>query len=195
MLIALQKKHDNIAEYLLYMWQLEDLLRAHDCDADKIAPLADRFRGIEGMDDEKIAAIRQWYCDLAAMMLAEGKREKGHLQININTLLDLTDLHLMLLKSEKDAIYTSAFYSTLPYIVELRSKEGTEPVGEIETCFTALYGVLLLRLHKKPIGKETEVAIAQISKFLGLLSEKYKQWKSGELKFEEEEEETDPLCP
>ena len=188
MLIALQKKHDNIAEYLLYMWQLEDLLRAHDCDADKIAPLADRFRGIEGMDDEKIAAIRQWYCDLAAMMLAEGKREKGHLQININTLLDLTDLHLMLLKSEKDAIYTSAFYSTLPYIVELRSKEGTEPVGEIETCFTALYGVLLLRLQKKPIGKETEVAIAQISKLLGLLSEKYKQWKSGELKFEEEEE-------
>lgn len=192
MLIALQKKHDNIAEYLIYMWQLEDLLRACQCDPDKISPLADRFRGIEGMDDEKIDAIRQWYFDLASMLLAEGKKETGHLQINTNTILDLTDLHLMLLKSEKDAIYTSCFYSTLPYIVELRSKEGNDPVGEIETCFTALYGVLLLRLQKKEVCKDTEVAVQQISKFLGLLSEKYKQWKSGELKFEEEE---DPLCP
>lgn len=192
MLIALQKKHDNIAEYLLYMWQLEDLLRACECNSDKIAPLADRFRGIEGMDEEKVDAIRQWYFDLASMLLAEGKRQSGHLQINTNVLLDLTDLHLMLLKSEQDAIYTSCFYSTLPYIVELRSKEGDDPVGEIETCFTALYGVLLLRLQKKEVSKDTEVALQQISKFLGLLSEKYKQWKSGELKFEEEEE---PLCP
>jgi len=174
------------------MWQLEDLIRACQCDPDRIAPLADRFRSIEGMDDEKIGAIRQWYCDLAAMLLAEGKRESGHLQININTLMDLIDLHLMLLKSEKDAIYTSCFYSTLPVIVELRAKVGQEAVGEIETCFTALYGVLLLRLQKKEVSQETEVALKQISKFLGLLSEKYKQWKSGELKFEEEEE---PLCP
>lgn len=187
MLIALQKKHDNIAEYLLYMWQLEDLLRACQCDSEKIAPLADRFRGVEGMDDEKVDAICQWYYDLASMLLAEGKKESGHLQINTNVLLDLTDLHLMLLKSEKDAIYSSAFYSTLPFIVELRSKEGEDPVGEIETCFTALYGVLLLRLQKKEVSKETAVAVQQISKFLGLLSEKYKQWKSGELKFEEEE--------
>ena len=188
MLIALQKKHDNIAEYLIYMWQLEDLLRACDCDPEKIAPLADRFRGIEGMDEEKIDAVRQWYFDLASMLLAEGKRQSGHLQINMNTILDLTDLHLLLLKSEKDAIYTSCFYSTLPFIVELRSKEGEDPVGEIETCFTALYGVLLLRLQKKEVSKETEVAVQQISKFLGLLSEKYKQWKSGELKFDSEDE-------
>lgn len=192
MLIALQKKHDNIAEYLIYMWQLEDLIRAYSCDTDKVVTLANRFANIEGMDDEKIEAIGQWYCDLTQMMLAEGKRESGHLQININTLLDMTDLHLLLLKSEKDAIYSSAFYSTLPYIVELRSKEGKDPVGEIETCFTALYGVLLLRLQKKEVNQETQVAVQQIGKFLGLLSEKYKQWKSGELKFEEEE---DPLYP
>ena len=192
MLIALQKKHDNIAEYLLYMWQLEDLLRGCDCDPDKIAPLADRFRGIEGMDEVKIEAIRQWYFDLAQMLLTEGKRKSGHLQININTLMDMTDLHLMLLKSEQDSIYSAAFYNTLPYIVELRSKEGQDPVGEIETCLTALYGVLLLRLQKKEVSQETEVAVRQISKFLGLLSEKYKQWKAGELKFPGEEEE-DPL--
>jgi hypothetical protein len=187
MLIALQKKHDNIAEYLLYMWQIEDLLRSLDGDTDRIAALADRFRGIDGMDDTKIATIRQWYLDLNAMLLAEGKKEGGHLQINNNTLLDLNDLHLQLLKTDIDHIYTAAFYNTLPYIVELRSKEGANPVGELETCFTALYGVLLLRLQKKDISKETQTAVHQISKFLGLLSEKYKQWKRGELKFEDDE--------
>ena len=28
MLIALQKRKENIAEYILYLWQVEDLLRA-----------------------------------------------------------------------------------------------------------------------------------------------------------------------
>ena len=34
MFIAEQKKRDNIAEYLLYMWQLEDILRAYVLDFD-----------------------------------------------------------------------------------------------------------------------------------------------------------------
>ena len=28
MIIARQKKQENIAEYLLYMWQIEDIIRA-----------------------------------------------------------------------------------------------------------------------------------------------------------------------
>ena len=101
-------------------------------------------------------------------------------------IIDLTDLHLRLLRQGQDAIYTSCFYSTLPYIVELRGKEGEEKVGELETCFTALYGLLLLRMQHKEVSEQTQVAMNQISKFLGLLSEKYKEWKAGSLKFEDE---------
>ena len=36
MLIARQKKQENIAEYLLYMWQLEDILRSYELDIDKV---------------------------------------------------------------------------------------------------------------------------------------------------------------
>ena len=32
MFIAKQLKEKNIAEYLLYMWQVEDLLRANELD-------------------------------------------------------------------------------------------------------------------------------------------------------------------
>ena len=178
MLIAQAKRKENIAEYLLYMWQTEDMLRACRLDDEKIDQLlVARYVGVEGISDDTVKSIRQWYHDLAAMMLAEGKRESGHLQINEVILSDLTDLHLRLLKGGEDAIYTSAYYSTLPTIVELRSHQGEHPQGELETCFTALYGVLMLRLQGREISKETQGAMAQISKFIALLAAKYKEDK------------------
>ena len=36
MYIAEQLKKKNVSEYLLYMWQVEDLIRANACDIDKI---------------------------------------------------------------------------------------------------------------------------------------------------------------
>lgn len=187
MLIALQKKQENIAEYLLYMWQVEDLLRACQLDEQKIEQLlVGRYRNLEGITEAQLQQTRQWYLQLRDMMLTEGHRDSGHLQITQNVLIDLTDLHLHLLKQGQDAIYTSCFYSTLPYIVELRDREGEEKVGELETCFTALYGLLLLRMQKKEVSDQTQVAMNQISKFLGLLSDKYKEWKTGNLKFEDE---------
>lgn len=183
MLIALQKRKENIAEYLLYMWQVEDLLRACLLDNDRIEELlVSRFKPT-GAD---LAPIRQWYQELRDMMLSEGKRESGHLQVNDILLSELNELHQRLLKEGQDAIYNSCFYSTLPYIVELRGKEGEQKLGELETCFTALYGVLLLRMQQREISEQTSVAIHQISKFIALLAEKYKSWKTGELKFSDD---------
>ena len=185
MIIAQQKKKENIAEYLLYMWQVEDLLRACDLDDDRIDQLlVSRFNDI--VPSEQIPAIRQWYLELRDMMLSEGKRKSGHLQINVNVIADMTELHLRLLKEGQDAIYTSCFYSTLPYIVELRGREGENKLGELETCFTALYGLMILNMQKREISEQTKVAMQQISKFIALLADKYKSWKNGELDFDEE---------
>lgn len=182
MLIAQQKRQENIAEYLLYMWQVEDLLRACDLDDARIDQLlVARFSTVT----QDLAPIRQWYLELRDMMLSEGKRDSGHLQINENILTDMTDLHLHLLKKGDDAIYTSCFYSTLPYIVELRGKEGEQKVGELETCFTALYGLMILHMQKREVSEQTKAAMQQISKFIALLADKYKAWKKGDLKFED----------
>ena len=116
--------------------------------------------------------------------VAELREKKGHLQLNKNVLIDLTDLHLRLLKSTREPFYGAAFFKTLPYIVELRAKSGEGKTGELETCFNALYGVLLLRLQKKEIQSDTLKAIQQISTFLSILAEKYKQEKAGELELE-----------
>jgi hypothetical protein len=165
-------KRENIAEYLLFMWQTEDLIRAYKLDIDKFqqSVIDSVYQSVE---ERKNA--RDWYEGLIIMMKSEGVQEKGHLQINKNIIIDLTDIHLRLLKDPKESEYIGVYYNTLPYIVELRSKTTDKEVPELETCFTALYGYMLLKIQKKEISKETQAAITQITSLLRLLSKKYNE--------------------
>ena len=106
--------------------------------------------------------------------------EKGHLQINRNVILNLTELHGELLASTKYPFYNAAYFKALPFIVELRQKRPEEE-SEIDTCFEALYGVLLLRLQKKEISQGTAKAMEVISSFISLLANYYDKEKRGEL--------------
>lgn len=179
MITASVKKKENIAEYLLYMWQIEDLIRANKLDIDKIqATIIDQYKDLT---ESQRKEMRDWYESLIDMMRREDVVEKGHLQINKNVIIQLEDLHRQLLADDKFATYTAQFYHTLPIIVELRAKAGENKVGEIETCFNALYGILLLRLQGKEITEETKQATAQISKFLAVLAMYYKKDYNNEL--------------
>ncbi len=170
MYIASRKHKENIAEYLLYMWQIEDLIRANGLDIDLIkANVIARFN----LDPSQEKVMIEWYESLIDMMRRENVEKSGHLQLNKNVIIQLTDLHLALLKDPRFPKYTAEFYKTLPFIVELRAKAGDKPLGEIETCFNALYGMLMLRLQSKEITPETKNAITQISRFIALLTKDY----------------------
>lgn len=165
------KKQDNIAEYLLYMWQTEDLLRACELDIDKVQQsiINSAYQTVEEREE-----ARERYEGLIMMMKSEGLRKEGHLQINKNIILELTDLHLRLLKDPKESEYIALYYHTLPHIVALRAKAADRNVPELETCFTALYGYMLLKLQQREISAETQAAVTQIIALLRLLSLKYK---------------------
>lgn len=172
MFVAKKLKKENVAEYLLYMWQVEDLVRANNLDIEKIEEqIISKYDQPESVKKE----LKDWYEGLIEMMRREGVQEKGHLIINNNVILELTDLHLRLLKSPLESGYASIYYKTLPFIVELRSKDEDKTKPELETCFSALYGFLLMRLQQKDITGETQAAIAQISSLLRQLSIKYKE--------------------
>ena len=178
MYIARKLKEDNIAEYLLYMWQVEDILRAHHLDMDELRRnYLTQFR----MTDDAEKEAEEWYANLIRMMREEGVQEHGHLQINKNIVLLLTDLHHSLLHSTKHPVYAATYYKALPYIVEIRSKGGGTDKPELETCFEALYGVTLLRLQQKEVSEGTAHAAEDIGKMLEMLSEYYKQDKAGAL--------------
>ena len=152
MYISQQLKQQNIAEYLLYMWQVEDLIRANGFDIERI---------------KKNIVM-----------------EKGHIQINKNIIVWLTDLHLRLLASPKFPYYSAAYYKALPFIVELRSKGADKDVPELETCFDAMYGVLMLKLQKKEITEGTQKALKVIGDLLAMLAGYYIKDKQGELDLE-----------
>ena len=133
--------------------------------------------------DSERDELTDWFSNLIRMMTEEGCREAGHLQINKVVLISLSDLHHQLLDSKKFPFYTAEYYKVLPYIVELRSK-GDKEINEIETCFDALYGVMILKLRKQEISQETQRAINEITTFIGLLADYYKKDKTEGLEFD-----------
>ena len=172
MLTSKQKREENIAEYLLYMWQIEDIIRAYGADMNAIEQnIISQYK----LDEDLHKQYFEWYESLIEMMRHENVLQSGHLQINKNVIIRLADLHQELLKSPKYPDYTAEFYKTLPFIVELRAKAGENKAGEIETCFNALYGMLLLRLQKKEISPDTAIAMKQISRFIATLAAYYKK--------------------
>lgn len=173
-------KEKNIAEYLLYMWMDEDLIRANGADED----LLERNVVLRYPPEEQ-ETVRQWYKDLLQMMLEEGVREKGHLQINRNVVAKLTELHLSLSNSPRFPMYASTYFKALPFIVELRGKQGATPLPEIETCLEALYGWFMLRLQKKEVSEATQKALQPIVNLISLLANYYAKDRRGEIKWEE----------
>ena len=180
MYISRKLKEQSISEYLLYMWQVEDLIRANGCDVDR---LGQTVVAAYNLPEEQRAELTEWYANLVEMMHLEGVEQSGHLQINKNVIITLTDLHFRLMHSQKFPFYQAAYYKALPFIVELRAKGGQEK-SELENCFDALYGVWMLRLQRKEVGKETAAAVADIVKFVGLLSDYYNKDRVGELDLE-----------
>ena len=181
MFISQQLRKKSIAEYVLYMWQGEDLIRAYGCSLSRIKN--EYVSQFSDYTDEQRSELVDWYGDLIRMINQEGKREKGHLQINQIVVQDVSDLHAQLLQSSKFPFYNAEYYKVLPFIVELRNR-GSKDVGEIETCLNALYGTMMLRLQKKPISPETAHAVKEITTFIGMLSDYYIKDRTEGLEFD-----------
>ncbi|MBQ0048878.1 MAG: DUF4924 family protein [Bacteroidales bacterium] len=170
MFVAKELKDKNICEYLLYMWQVEDTIRAFGCD---LSALDANYISLFKYGEEEMKQLRAWYGYLIGMMKEEKVVESGHLQINKGSLSLLTDRHLELLKDPNEADYHAAYYRALPFIVELRAKGGQEK-PELETCLEALYGAMVLRLKQQDMTPETQKALTHISQLLALLAKEYK---------------------
>lgn len=180
MFISQKLRKESIAEYLLYMWQVEDIIRAYDC---YLPALRRNYISRFELSDEDRDELTDWYANLLRMMNEEGCREEGHLQINKLIIQQLEELHSQLINSPKFPFYSAEYYKVLPFIVELRNR-GDKDISELETCFNALYGVMMLRLQKKPITPETETAIKEITTFIGMLSDYYKEDKEKGIEFD-----------
>lgn len=146
----MKSKKENIAEYILYLWQMEDYLRAFPQNAEATEELH----------------------ELNEMMHREGIMEGGHLALANNALNELIDLHAQLL--DEDAIYRAAVIRLQPSLNVLKAKTDRPTMSDIEACLVLLYQIMLLRLQKRPISPETASVQQQATKVLKFLSGAYR---------------------
>lgn len=156
MLIAQELRKTNIAEYILYMWQVEDLLRACAFNPELIEKkLVSRFNADENTSKE----IAAWYNNLALMMEKEHIRANGHLQVIANLVNDLNEFHQKLIERQSDGEYLRLYQMNSEAISEFVRKSGKSVENEVESCLNALYGVLLLKLKNSEISPETQKTV------------------------------------
>ncbi|MBR4500063.1 MAG: DUF4924 family protein [Paludibacteraceae bacterium] len=149
----MRSKKDNIAEYILYLWQIEDYLRAFPQNADATPELH----------------------ELNEMMHREGILEGGHLALATNALSEVEELHAQLL--DEDAMYRAAMIRLRPALNLLKAKTDRPTMSDIEACFVLLYQIMMLRLQKKEITPETADVQQRATQVLTFLSRAYRDVK------------------
>lgn len=175
MLIAQQKLRDNIAEYIIYMYHVEDLIRAFNFDLDTII---DSYVKPQLPDQAFISQYRDWYADLIQQMKSEKLEKSGHLFSLKEHIVELNYLHSMLIEVLKEQKYIDLYNSTLPIINEFAEKSGMKGQNPIDIAFHSQYMKLLLKLKKEEISGETEHAFDQMRVYIAYLTSKYHQMRS-----------------
>ena len=145
----MKSKRENIAEYILYLWQIEDYLRAFPEQA---------------MNNTELM-------EFSDMMHAEGIIDGGHLQLAQNALSEMEELHDELYDTE--APYRAVILHLEPALNLLKAKTDRPTMSDVEACLVLLYQVMMLRLQKKEITPETEVTVKDATQLLRFLSKTY----------------------
>jgi hypothetical protein len=171
MIIAQQKRTENIAEYILYMYQVEDMIRANQLNLDGIEEtLINKFE----VEYEVKREMREWYKTLITMMLDEKKEVSGHLNILNSTVEQLSEMHHQILDEGVDTGYKETHQKARPHLEALRMRSGHARESDIQVALNGLYGLLILKLKKTPITEETSKAFATIRELVAELSSRYK---------------------
>lgn len=184
MLIALQKRRENIAEYILYIWQVEDLLRAMQFSPEAI--YATLVAKTEGTDEQQKENIFNWYMQIVELLRKEGKEQKGHIEHTLHLIADLHNLHLQLLELPVGGHYRTTYAPLAAELPRLRTILDNNDISDTELCFRALYAALLYRI-KGGGERAIEDTIAVVSPAIAELAAMYGKVERGEINLFEEE--------
>lgn len=179
MLIANKKRKENITEYILYLYQIENIIRAFNLNFEL---LQNSLLPSYQVDEKTKKEIAAWYKNLITMMEKEGIQKEGHFQFLTNLIVDVNELHVKLMDTEIDKIYAQTFRSVAGLVNELKLKNN-KAQNDIELGLDAIYGYLLLKIQNKAITNETNDAVKRLSSWLSALSKLYKDHESGDLEF------------
>lgn len=174
--IARQKRSTNAVEFVLYVWQMEDLVRGAGFDLERVKG----FLSTGIADDRALSGEMKWMSELLTEMETSGLKEKGHIADAEQVLAELVYLHQTLLNLLKDEQYIKLYEQAKPVIQDLIEKSGGTARNEVEASLNGTYGLLLLRLRKATVSKETEEGVKHLAALLSALAVHYKNLRTGE---------------
>ena len=180
MLIAKRTKENNIAEHVIYMFQIEDLIRANQLD---LKSIVNTIIGPQIQEPKLLDSYTEWYKGLIQQMKREGIEKKGHFSDLNEIIMELLMLHNTLLNVLNDKGYKEKFEIALPALKDFQAKSNSAEVNIIEVGLNALYSKMILKLKGQEFTAATEEAFKSMSQLLGYLAIYYKKMKNGELNF------------
>ena len=167
--VAENKRASNIAEYIVYMYQMEDLIRSYQGNAEEIKSFVVSKYPVS---EEERTEISEWYLALLGKMKEQDLLEKGHLKELNELVASLAEIHWKLLKT--DAGYFEIYNKTKPFIIEaVMQAEGQDLGNEIQICLNGVYGLLLCRLLGKKVSDEQLKSAEAFGDVLSYLSRYY----------------------
>ena len=174
MFIAQEKRKNNILEYILYMWQVENIIRACKFDIELIKSNVITQLGLTENDKELVV---DWYLDLIKQMKSQNLQQTGHLSFTRDIITELTLLHQTLLKTFQDKSYNPLYNNAKADIYDLQKKQPSNST-EIEACVNGIFGLWILKIAKKEISAETQKSFDRITKMLSRLGKNYHEMMS-----------------
>jgi hypothetical protein len=178
--IATEKLRTNVAEYLLYMWQIEDIVRSFAFDLDAI-----EFQMIRPVvtNEEEVKSELLWYKEVVRSMKEEGLEKKGHMSKLRDLVAELNFIHQSWLSMSYDESYKDLVEDSKTYLDDFRILSQAGQMNDVELCLNGLYAKLLLRLKKQTISPETEKAFDAFRKIISRVSSQYHKSKQNERDF------------
>lgn len=174
MLIAEQKRKESISEYIIFMYQTEDLIRAYNFALEEIYKYVIKHFPVE---DSMKTRIKAWYRKVANQMKKEGIEESGHLEELNKLARELSQFNLELLKSDQS--YRKIFDQAKLHINRNAALSNGQLTNPIEICLNGIYGLLILRLNGKPIDDTIKQGAQAFGDVLSYLSFKYQKRNNG----------------
>jgi hypothetical protein len=177
--IAQAKRKENIAEYILYLWQLEDLLRALQFSPEAIYSQLVAPREVA---DEQKHIYLLWYMDIVNLLRKEGKEQSGHLEHTLHLIGDVHNLHLQLMQNPVGEHYCKTFARLAPQLPQLRAMISRDDVSDTELAFRALYAAMLYRIKgDKKRAEAISDTIELVSPVVAELAAMYGKVERGEV--------------
>lgn len=173
-------QNENVAEYLLYFFQIEAVVRTMDLDINRLEQelLAPTFT-----DPAQLLHQLEWYKKLVLEMQQRGLQKEGHTDQVDEILLELVYLHNTLLTIFNDEKYKVLCEHANEALQAFKVKSNMANRHDVEVLLHAMFMKLQLKMKKQQISAETEQAFDLFRIQLAYLSKNYQRMKAGELNF------------